>query len=221
VQQRAVLEVMDQHKPHDKNSVRPTDVDVQEKTTVFQGYFRIDAYTLRHGGFDGGWVGPMRREVFERGHAAAVLLYDPDARVFVMCEQFRVGAMASGMEPWQLEVVAGIIEDGETPEAVCLREAVEEAGRAVNDLWPIQTYLVSPGAASERIYLYLGRVSSEGAGGVFGIADENENIRVLVMGEDELRSLLDAGKITNGATLVAVQWFFLNRDRVLAKWRSS
>ncbi len=161
----------------------------------------------------------MRREVFERGHAVAVLPYDPDRGVFVMCEQFRVGAYAAGMPPWQLEIVAGIIEDGETPEAVGLREAEEEAGRTVTELWPIQRYLATPGGSSESIWLYLGRVSADGAGGIFGLPGEDEHIRVSVMTEAELRATMDAGKITNAATLLAAQWFFLNRDRILAKWK--
>ncbi len=198
----------------------PHDVDIVKKETVFQGYFRIDAYTLRHARPDGGWSGTMRREVFERGHAAA-LLYDPDARAFVMCKQFRIGAYAGGMDPWLLKVVAGIIEDGETPESMCYREAVEEAGRQITDLWPIQRYLASPGGTSETIHLYLGRVSAEGAAGIFGLAEENEYIRVSVVPEADLCAMLDAGKLTNGATLIAVQWFFLNRDRVLAKWSTS
>ena len=197
----------------------PADVDIIEKTTVFQGYFRVDSYKLRHGRFDGGWTGVMQREVFERGHAAAVLLYDPDMGVFVMCEQFRVGAYAGGMDPWQIETVAGIIEEGETPESVCVREAEEEAGRAVTELWPIQRYLASPGGASESIYLYLGRVSAKGAGGIFGLAGEHEHIRVTVMDENRVRVLMEDGKIGNAATLLAVQWFFLNRERVLTKWR--
>lgn len=195
-------------------------VEILEKTTIFQGYFRIDLYRLRHGRFDGGWTGEMSREIFERGHAVAVLPYDPDLGVFVMCEQFRVGAYAAGMDPWQLEIVAGIIEDGETPENVTRREAVEEAGRTITDLWRIQRYLATPGGSSESIYLYLGRVSAEGAGGIFGMAEENEHIRVSVMDEATLKSLMDAGQLTNAATLIAAQWFFLNRDHILEKWRS-
>jgi len=197
----------------------PDDIDIREKKTVFQGYFRIDQYTLRHRRFDGQWTGEMQREIFERGHAAAVLLYDPDLGQFVMCEQFRIGAYAGGMSCWQLENVAGIIEEGETPEDVCRRETEEEAGRKLLDLWPIQRYLASPGGTTESIYLYLGRVSAKGAGGVFGVPDENEHIRVSVMDEAEARTLMDAGKIENAATLIALQWFFLNRDKVLAKWR--
>lgn len=197
----------------------PTQIDVIEKRTVFQGYFRIDAYTLRHARFDGGWSATMKREVFERGHAAALLPYDPVLRKFVLCEQFRVGAYAGGMNPWQLEIVAGIIENGEEPAAVARRETEEEAGRTVEDLWPVQRYLASPGGTSETIYLFLGRVSAEGAGGIFGLPGEDEHIRVKVVGEEELKRLMDAGDITNAATLIMAQWFFLNRDRVRAEWR--
>src|SRR5205085_1687028 len=102
----------------------------------------------------------MGREVFERGHAAALLPYDPQRGEFVLCEQFRVGAHAAGIEPWQVEVVAGIIEAGETPDDVVRRETHEEAGLAALDLWPIQRYLVSPGGTTETVHLYLGRVST-------------------------------------------------------------
>jgi ADP-ribose pyrophosphatase len=196
----------------------PADIEILEKKPVFQGYFRIDAYKIRHGRFDGGWIGPFTREVFERGHAAALLPYDPDRRQFVMCEQFRVGAYAAGMDPWQLEVVAGIIEDGETPEEVSRRETEEEIGCKANDLWPIQRYLVSPGGTSESVYLFLGRVSATGAGGIFGVPDEHEHIRVKIVEEAELKALMDAGRLTNAATLIAAQWFFLNHAQILAKW---
>lgn len=200
------------------NEVRPG-FEIFEKRTIFQGYFRIDSYVLRHGLFDGGWSAPLTREVFERGHAAALLPYDPARREFVMCEQFRVGALAAGMDPWQLEIVAGIIEDGELPEAVVRRETEEEAGRVVLDLWPVQRYLASPGGASETVHLYLGRISAEGAGGIFGIPSENEHIRVRVLEEEALKRMMETGQLTNAATLIMAQWFFLNRGRVRANWK--
>lgn len=193
--------------------------DIIEKRTVFQGYFRIDEYTLRHARFDGGWSGVMKREVFERGNAAALLPYDPVRRQFVMCEQFRVGAYAAGTNPWQVEIVAGIIEEGETPEGVVRRETEEEAGRTVSALWPVQHYLASPGGTSETVHLFLGRVSADGAGGTFGMPGEEEYIRVTVIEEDELKRLMDAGQLTNAATLIMAQWFFLNRDRIRAAWK--
>lgn len=205
--------------PHHRDlGMTPTNIDVLEKKTVFHGYFRVNAYTLRHGRFGGGWTKAMTREVFERGHAAALLPYDPISGDFVICEQFRVGALAAGVEPWQLETVAGIIEDGESPESVARRETVEEAGLTVHDLWPIQHYLVSPGGTSETVSLYLGRVDAKNAGGIFGLPDENENIRVRKMPEAELRSLLDTSRLTNATIVIAAQWFFLNRDKVRAAW---
>ena len=196
------------------------DPDIRVKTTVFQGYFRIDAYELRHPTFDGGWTEVMRREVFERGHAVAILPYDPVRGEFVMIQQFRIGAYAGGMEPWQIEVAAGIIEAGETAEAVAARETHEETGRVVMELWPMHHYLVSPGGATETTKLYLGRISTEGAGGIFGVATEHEVIRASVVSEAELRALLDGGRLNNAASLIAAQWFFLNRDKVLKKWRA-
>ena len=137
-----------------------------------------------------------------------------------MCEQFRVGAYAGGMNPWQLEVVAGMIEEGESPDAVVRRETEEEAGRTVLDLWPVQRYLASPGGTSETIYLYLGRISAEGAGGIFGVPGEDEHIRVKVIEEEELKQLMDKGELTNAATLIVAQWFFLNRERIRASWKA-
>ena len=197
------------------------DVDVLERKTVFQGHFRIDAYKLRHARFDSGWTRTLTREVFERGHAAGLLAYDPVRNEFVMCEQFRVGAYAAGADPFQLEVVAGIIEDNEQPEGVARRETKEEIGQDVTDLWPIQRYLVSPGGASESIYLYLGRVSSAGAEGIFGAKGEDEHIRVKIVGEDELRTLMEQGALTNAMTLIAAQWFFLNREQIREKWHTA
>lgn len=195
-------------------------VEILDKQTVFRGYFRVDAYRLRHIRFDGTWSAPMEREVFERGHAAALLPYDPVLQQFVLCEQFRIGALAAGMDPWQLEIVAGIIEEGEAPQDVALREVREEAGLSAMELWPIQRYLVSPGGTSETVYLYLGRVSAAGAGGIFGLASENEYIRVSTVSEAELHELVAENRLTNAATIIAAQWFFLNRAAIRAKWAS-
>ena len=126
-------------------------VQILAKTTEYQGYFRIDAYQLRHRLHRGGLTGDIRREVFERGRAAAVLLYDPGLDSVVLVEQFRIGALSAGENPWVVEIVAGIIEEGETAPEVARREALEEAGCTVTDLLPIHDYLVSPGCSSETV----------------------------------------------------------------------
>lgn len=197
----------------------PTTVDIVARRTAFQGYFRIDEYRLNHGSFRGGMIGEMKREVFERGHAAALLPYDPDRDLFVLCQQFRIGAYAAGMGAWQIECVAGIIEEGETCEDVARREAVEEAGCTVTDLFPMMRFLVSPGGTTETVQLYLGRVDASTAGGVHGLPEEHEDIRVFTVTSDQLRALLDSGKVENATALLAIQWYFLNKDRVAAAWR--
>src|SRR5512143_2878914 len=105
-----------------------SDIEIVERRIGYRGYFRLDVYRLRHRLHEGGWSDVISREVLERGHAAAALLYDPARDAVVMIEQFRVGALAAGRAPWLCELVAGIIETGETPIDVARREALEEAG---------------------------------------------------------------------------------------------
>jgi ADP-ribose pyrophosphatase len=194
-------------------------VEIIEKRTPFRGYFQIDAYRLRHRTFDGGWTREISREVFERGHAAAVLLYDPDRDAVVLIEQFRTGAHAAGLEPWLIETVAGIIEPGEEAAEVVRREALEEAGCDVGHLEPIGTFILSPGGSSETMVLFCGRVDSGGAGGVHGLDHEDEDIRALVLPTDKALELLQAGRIVNATTALALQWLALNRERLRAAWR--
>ncbi len=194
-------------------------IEVIEKTTPFQGYFRIDRYRLRHRKFDGGWTDVMSREIFERGHAAAVLLYDPARDRVVLIEQFRPGAYAAGMAPWLIEVVAGIIEPGETPEDVVRREAVEEAGCTVSDLHLIGRYLASPGGSSESLTLYCGRIDSAGAGGIHGLDHEHEDIRVLPLDRQAALERLVAGEISNLFTVAALQWLALNHTEIMSIWK--
>src|SRR5688572_30605466 len=111
------------------DEVAQAEVEVQTRATPYRGYMRVDIYTLRHEVFGRGWSEPMTREVMERGHAAAVLPYDPDCDQVLLIEQFRIGAYtAPGMSPWQIEIVAGIIEPDQTPEQAAARETEEEAG---------------------------------------------------------------------------------------------
>ena len=194
------------------------DVRVLACDTVFQGYFRIDRYRLQHRRHDGGWTEELTREVFERGHAVGVLPYDPLRDEVVLIEQFRVGAHAAGWAPWQLEVVAGIIDEGETAEDVARRESLEEAGLTLLELAPISDFLVSQGAVSETVRLFCGRVDATGAGGIHGLEHEGEDIKVVVVPFAELPALLAENKVTNATGLVALQWLLLNRDALRARW---
>jgi len=193
-------------------------VELVEKTTPYEGYFRIDVYRLRHKRFGGGWTEVMTRELFERGQAAVVLPYDPARDAVVLIEQFRIGAYAAGLEPWLIEPVAGIVEPGESPEQVARREAVEEAGCEIAELEPIGTVLSTPGGCSEVLHLYCGRVDSAGVGGLHGLPHEHEDIRAFTLPLDTALARLAAAEYNNASTVMTLQWLALNRDRLRKKW---
>jgi ADP-ribose pyrophosphatase len=194
------------------------DVEILETETVWKGFFRMDRLRLRHRLFAGGWGQPITREVFERGHAAALLPYDPVRDEVVLIEQFRAGALTAGAAPWLVEIVAGIIEDGETAEDVVRRETVEEAGCAVTDIIPIMDVFTTPGGSSERIAIFLGRVDAQGVGGVHGLADAGEDIRVFTKSTDKALARLADGGITNLIAVAALQWLALNRENLRRQW---
>jgi ADP-ribose pyrophosphatase len=194
------------------------DVEILEKATVWKGRFQVDRYRLRHKLHAGGWSEPFVREVFERGHAAAVLPYDPVLDRVVLIEQFRPGAYAAGRHPWLIEIVAGIIDPGETAESVVRREAWEEARVTLRDLEPIATCLVTPGACSESLDIFVGRTDAAGAGGVYGLPHEHEDIRVFTLAVDEAQRLLAGRKIENAVCVIALQWLLLNRMQLRNRW---
>lgn len=189
---------------------------ILEHDTVYRGYFRIDRYRLRHTLFEGGWSEPVTREVFERGHAVAVLPYDPARDQVLLVEQFRIGALAAAAPggPWLLELVAGIIEDGEAPEDVARREAREEAGCELGELELVCDYLVSPGGTSERTCLYVGHAELANAGGVHGLDAEHEDIRVHVVDADAAIAMADDGRVANAAGVIGLYWLARNRERL-------
>lgn len=197
-----------------------SDVEILRQEACYQGFFRMNRYTLRHKLFAGGWCAPITRELFERGHAAAMLPYDPRRDEVVLLEQFRIGAVDGEHSPWLLEMVAGIIEPGEVSADVIRREAQEEAGLEVSRSQFALSYLVSPGGTTERIDVYVGEVDSSLASGLHGLADEGEDIRVHVVSREQAYDWVESGRIDNAATVIALQWLQLHLDQVRQAWGS-
>ena len=194
------------------------DVELINREVAFDGFFRVDRYRLRHRLHAGGMGDEVVREVFERGQVAAVLPVDPDRNEVVLIEQFRPGAYAIGWNPWLLEGVAGIIEPGESPQDVCRREAREEAGCTIGALVPIMRYLSSPGACTETVSLFCGRTDSRDVGGIHGLAEEGEDIKVSVYSVDDAIGLLDAGRVVNAKSIIALQWLALHYPSLKCQW---
>ena len=196
-------------------------VEIIAREIVYRGFFQLERYTLRHSLYAGGMSGALVRELLERGHAAAVLPYDPVRDEVVLIEQFRIGALDLPEGAWLREIVAGMIEPGETAEDVVRREAREEAGCEIQQLEFITRFLVSPGGSSEQISLYCGKVDSRHAGGLFGIAAEHEDIRATAVPSTEAMALLQQGSVPSATPLIALQWLAANRERLRAEWGGS
>jgi len=194
-------------------------VELVRREVAFEGYFKVIRYFLRHTLHNGGMSGTISREVFERGQAGAVLPYDPQRDEVVLIRQFRAGTYAAGRHPWTWEVVAGIIEENETAEDMVRREMVEEANLSVDELLPIQNLMLTPGACSEACRIFLGRVDTAKAGGVFGLADEHEDILVKVLPFAEAYAMVQRNEVDNAVAVVAVLWLALHRDEVRKRWR--
>ena len=194
------------------------DVEILERKTVCQSYFRIDRYVLRHRLFGGGWSEEMFREVFERGHSVVALLYDPHADAVVLIEQFRAGALAAGMGPWLVECVAGIVDEGETPEQVARREALEEAGVTIGRIEFVGKFLYSTGACSEVCQAFVGEIDSSKAGGVHGLQDEHEDIKTHIIPVATAIAWLDGHKIDNAAMLIAISWLARHHAALRQRW---
>ena len=185
------------------------DVEIARTRTVSARHLRIDTFRFRHRLFSGEWSAQRNYDVLRRGQVVAI----------VLVEQFRLPALLAGRSPWQLEAAAGLIDTDETPQAVAVRETREETGLAViGELIPIQHFLSSAGNSDEGIFLFCSRIDSTAAGGVHGLPEEHEDIRVVVKTSAEIETLLDTGAIESGHTLIGLHWFLRHRDHLRRLW---
>lgn len=198
------------------------DVDIVKAQTGFSRHLGVDIVRFRHRLFAGGWSGEKVFDIVRRGAAVSVLLYDPERDSVVLVEQFRIAALYAGLSPWQVEAVAGLIDTDETPEEVARRETREEANLdLIGPLVPIQRMMPATGSFDELVWLFCGRVDSHNAAGLYGLADEHEDIRVVVKTLAEAEAMLDAGAIESSHTLISLNWLLRHRTRLRAEWRVS
>lgn len=194
------------------------DVEIIEDRLGWSGFFKLRALKLRHRLFQGGWGKPLSRELMERGTAVGVLPYDPRLDAVLLVEQFRVGALDRAQGPWLLELVAGLIDKAEAPEEVARREALEEAGLAIGEMDVVARYYSSPGGSDEYFYLYCGRCDLSAAGGYYGLPEEGEDIKAQVLDFAAAVALLEAGRIDNAHSIIALQWLIQHRSRLRQQW---
>lgn len=196
------------------------DVEIVDESLAYDGFFKLRNLAIRHKLFQGGWSETFQRELCVRGDAVGVLLYDPQLQKFAMVEQIRIGVLGREQSPWLLELVAGMLDkEGEDKTDLARRETQEEAGLEVQTLEPMIDYFCSPGGSTEFFSLYCGKVDLLGVESeIFGVDNENENIRLHILAVNDVLEMLANGSINNAMTIIALQWFQLHKAKLDAQW---
>ncbi|MDF2095851.1 NUDIX domain-containing protein [Aquibaculum arenosum] len=195
------------------------DSELLEKEELHRGFLTVERHSARYRRFAGGWIEQLR-EIIDQHQSAAVLPYDPERDCVVLIEQFRLPALLAGKPPWQIEVVAGLLDqEGEAAEAVIRREAEEEAGVTITDLEPVAALMSSPGSSTEVIHHFIGRTDASDVGGLHGLEIEQEDIRAEALPFEEAWALLEAGRITNAPAWTCLTGLKLKRDGLRERWR--
>ena len=179
------------------------------KKNLYSGFFSLNKYEIIHKKHNGEWTSNVEREIFSGAHVSTLLPYDPIKKEIILIQQFRAGVLSRYDENYLLEIVAGIIDEGENPEETAIRECYEETGCEVKEIRPIQSYFPAPGSSESYYHIYLGEIQAFDGERIRGLEKENEDILVKSFKVDEVRQMLKEKKIINGLTLVALQWFFL------------
>jgi ADP-ribose pyrophosphatase len=150
--------------------------------------------------------------------AVAILPFDPVTDRVVLVEQFRAGCIDGPGEPWLVEVVAGLAEPDETPEAVARREVQEETGLDTGRIEFVCRYRASPGGTSEQVDVCVAEVAAPPKGGLFGAAHEGEDIRTHVVSAAEAFAMVRDGRITAANSIVPILWLELHHERLRRAW---
>lgn len=193
------------------------DVTLIKKETLYAGFIDMHQYTLRHRLFQGTYSEPIERVCVSREQAVGVLPYDPVNDKVLLIEQFRVG-LVNSHAPWQFEIVAGLMDSGETAEAVAKRELKEETGCVAKNLYPLYDYWTSPGGSDEHVTLYCAHIDSEHCLAYAGLASESEDIKTHLVSCGSAFDMLKTGNIKNALAIISLQWLAANKQILQQQW---
>ncbi|MBO1927973.1 NUDIX domain-containing protein [Thiomicrorhabdus sp. 6S2-11] len=190
---------------------------ILDRRSGYQGFFRIDVLRYQHSLYAGGLTIPIERELFGRGQASVLLLYDLQAEKVVLIEQCRAGALGHALQAdneskaWLIEPIAGMIDQDETAEQAAIREAQEEAGVEIAAAEYICQFYPSPGGSDEILHLYASAVDIDQVADYAGLESDVEDIRVIKMPFGEAKQKLLNGEFNVASTLIALQWLFFQK----------
>lgn len=192
------------------------EIEIKSEETVFDNYLKIDKSHIKHSKANGSVLEYSRFKLV-RPDAVAALVLNVDTNNVILVKQFRYPIATR--EPYDIiEIVAGKIDNGETPEQSICREIMEEIGYLIDesDLELKKEIYPSPGYSTEKIYTYIVRVNNAmktSNGG--GVESEQENLEIIEMPVDEFMSLCREGKIIDAKTLLTSHTLFLQSIEIL------
>lgn len=198
---------------------RPNVEIYSEKVLLKTRIFTVREAELRYRTYgadrelSGDWSSRVTLVNADRGDSVAAVIVDTSRDEIILVEQFRFPTLGHG-SGWLCELVAGMVDDGEEPEAAIRREIREEIGYDVRALEQIYTLHLSPGGSSERVFLYYAEVDDSlrvGEGG--GRADEAESLALRPLPLGELAALVGGGTVQDAKTLTGLLWLQLRRTR--------
>lgn len=200
----------------DKKNFDKNNVEIKSQKRIFDGFFKVDEIIVDHDCFNGDRYNDIRREAIVKYDTVSILLFDPKIDSLLFIRQLRVPLMMreDRESPWTIEIVAGTIDRKESPEAIIMAEAFEEAGVTVGKLVPIIDFYPSTGGSAGKMYLFLGICDLSNAGGYFGLPEEGEDIEAFVVSREEGYQMLARGELDNAFTIIAMQWLQLNLEQV-------
>ncbi|MEN3752186.1 GDP-mannose pyrophosphatase NudK [Mangrovibacter yixingensis] len=181
----------------------PPKITIIKDKVLSDNYFILRNITYDLTRHDGEVI-RQKREVYDRGNGATILLYNRDQRSVVLTRQFRVATWVNGNEDGRLiEACAGLL-DNDAPEACARKEAMEETGYQVGEVEKVFELYMSPGGVTEVVYFFIAPYSEQlkkSAGG--GVDDEA--IDVIEMAFDDAIEKMRNGEICDGKTVILLQ----------------
>ena len=182
-------------------------VSIEQKRIIFDDFFKVEEAYLRFEQFNGEMSPLVRRLNMERGNSVAVLVLNKNNNKLIMVSQFRYPTYGNG-HGWTIEIIAGMVDPGETPEQTIRRELQEETGLNIKTFEPISTFYPSPGGSSELIYLYYAEVSGEQAKykETGGLLSHGEDVKAIEISLKDALAKIKSGEIVDAKTIIGLYW---------------
>ena len=190
------------------------------KRSVYKGFFSVEEHDLTYQKFNKEQSNVVTRSTLVSSDAVIVLPYDPVNDRILLIEQFRSGPYVKGdKHPWVLEPIAGLIDEGETPESAGIREAEEEAHLEIKRLELVARSYPSPGISTEFFHQYIGIVELlDSSDLIAGLSSENEDIRSHIFEYEQFFEMIERGKVNVGPLILLGLWLSKNRTRLRKKY---